>query len=80
MCLHLIAEIKDFVSSIAPETGHITQFGQTKGKKMNTKQDVINALEMVKENNTFEKNGQTVITLDVRFVDMILFFLKEQEG
>lgn len=47
---------------------------------MNTKQDVINALEMAKENNTFEKNGQTVITLDVRFVDMILFFLKEQEG
>ena len=54
--------------------------GQTKGKKMNTKQDVINALEMVKKDNSFEKNGQTVITLDVRFVDMILSFLKNCKG
>ena len=47
---------------------------------MNTKQDVIKALETVKESNAFEKNGQTVITLDVRFVDMILSFLKDKQG
>ena len=46
---------------------------------MNTKQDVINALEMVKNQAHLRKNGQTVITLDVRFVEMILAFLKENK-
>ena len=47
---------------------------------MNTKQDVIDALEMAKKDNSFVKNEQTVITLDVRFVNMIIAFLKDNKG
>ena len=39
---------------------------------------VIKALEVVRKGYVYKKNGQDVISLDVRFVDMILALLKEQ--
>ena len=39
---------------------------------------VIKALEVVRKGYVYKKNGQDVISLDVRFVDMILAILKEQ--
>ena len=44
---------------------------------MNSRQDIINALEVVRKSHVFKKNGQDVISLDVRFVDMILALLKD---
>ncbi len=43
------------------------------------REKVINALEVVRKGYAYKKNGKNVISLDVRFVDMVLALLKEQE-
>lgn len=47
---------------------------------MPDREKVINALEVTRKGYVYKKNGQNVISLDVRFVDMILALLKEQEA
>ena len=46
---------------------------------MPDREKVIKALEVVRKGYVYKKNGQDVISLDVRFVDMILALLKEQD-
>lgn len=47
---------------------------------MPDREKVINALEVTRKRYVYKKNGQNVISLDVRFVDMILALLKEQDA